>query len=100
LCQELSIGKSVRFLEKKGVERMINLLDHIEINPKILVGKPIIRGTRIPVELIVKLIAQGWANEEILSEYPALKQEDIRAALLYAEKVLEEEEIYAVGMNQ
>jgi len=47
---------------------MINLLDHIEINPKILLGKPIIRGTRIPVELIVKLIAQGWANEEILSE--------------------------------
>jgi uncharacterized protein (DUF433 family) len=79
---------------------MINLLDHIEINPKILLGKPIIRGTRIPVELIVKLIAQGWTNQEILSEYPALKQADIKAALLYAEKVLEEEEIFSVGVNQ
>ena len=78
----------------------MNLLDHIEINPKILLGKPIIRGTRIPVELIVKLIAQGWTNEEILSEYPALKQEDIKTALLYAEKVLEEEEIFSFGMNQ
>jgi uncharacterized protein (DUF433 family) len=79
---------------------MINLLDHIEINPKILLGKPIIGGTRIPVELIVKLVAQGWTNQEILSEYPALKQEDIQAALLYAEKVLEEEEIFSVGVNQ
>jgi uncharacterized protein (DUF433 family) len=79
---------------------MINLLDHIEINPKILLGKPIIRGTRIPIELIVKLVAQGWTNDEILREYPALKQEDIKAALLYAEKVLEEEEIFSFGMNQ
>ncbi|MBM4308056.1 MAG: DUF433 domain-containing protein [Deltaproteobacteria bacterium] len=78
----------------------MNILDRIEINPKILLGKPIIRGTRIPIELIVKLIAQGWANEDILREYPALKQEDIRAALLYAEKVLEEEEIFSFGINQ
>jgi uncharacterized protein (DUF433 family) len=75
---------------------MVNLTEHIEINPKILLGKPIIRGTRIPVELIVKLIAQGWKNEEIIKEYPVLKEEDIRAALLYAEKVLEEEEIFSL----
>jgi len=75
---------------------MVNLTEHVEINPKILLGKPIIRGTRIPVELIVKLIAQGWKNEEIIKEYPALKEEDIRAALLYAEKVLEEEEIFSL----
>lgn len=75
---------------------MVNLTEHIEINPKILLGKPIIRGTRIPVELIVKLIAQGWKNGEIIKEYPVLKEEDIRAALLYAEKVLEEEEIFSL----
>jgi len=75
---------------------MVNLAEHIEINPKILLGKPVIRGTRIPVELIVKLIAQGWKNEEIIKEYPVLKEEDIRAALLYAEKVLEEEEIFSL----
>jgi uncharacterized protein (DUF433 family) len=80
----------------KGVKQMINLAEHIEINPKILVGKPVIRGTRIPVELIFKLIAQGWKNEEITKEYPVLKEEDIRAALLYAEKVLEEEEIFSL----
>jgi uncharacterized protein (DUF433 family) len=79
---------------------MINLVDHIEINPRILLGKPIIRGTRIPVELIVKLIAQEWTHADILKEYPSLKQEDIRAALLYAEKVLEEEEIFSFGINQ
>jgi uncharacterized protein (DUF433 family) len=75
---------------------MVNLAKHIEINPKILLGKPIIRGTRIPVELVVKLVAQGWKNEEILKEYPALKEEDIRAALFYAEKVLEEEEVFSL----
>ena len=80
----------------KEVKNMVNLAEHIEINPKILLGKPVIRGTRIPVELIVKLIAQGWKNEEIIKEYPVLKEEDIRAALLYAEKVLEEEEIFSL----
>lgn len=74
---------------------MVNLAKHIEINPKILLGKPIIRGTRIPVELIVKLVAQGWKNEEILKEYPTLKEEDIRAALFYAQKVLEDEEVFS-----
>lgn len=79
---------------------MVNLTKHIEINPKILLGKPVIRGTRIPVELLVKLIAEGWKNQQILKEYPVLKEEDIRAALFYAEKVLEEEEIFSFdGMN-
>jgi uncharacterized protein (DUF433 family) len=70
----------------KEVKDMVNLTEHIEINPKILLGKPIIRGTRIPVEIIVKLIAQRWKNEEIIKEYPVLKEEDIRAALFYAQK--------------
>jgi uncharacterized protein (DUF433 family) len=78
------------------VKDMVNLTKHIEINPKVLLGKPIIRGTRIPVELIVKLKAQGRKNGEILKEYPVLKQDDIRAALFYAEKVLEEEEIFSL----
>lgn len=68
----------------------------IEINPKILVGKPIIAGTRIPAELIVKLVAQGWKEDDIIKEYPVLKKEDIRAALLYAEKIIEEEEVYPI----
>lgn len=75
---------------------MQNLMERIEINPKILVGKPVITGTRIPVELILKLIAQDWKEEDILKEYPVLKKEDIRAALFYAEKIIEEEEVYPV----
>jgi uncharacterized protein (DUF433 family) len=77
------------------VKDMVNLTKHIEINPKVLLGKPVIRGTRIPVELIVKLKAQVRKNEEILKEYPVLKQDDIRVALFYAERVLEEEEIFS-----
>jgi uncharacterized protein (DUF433 family) len=60
------------------VKDMVNLTKHIEINPQVLLGKPVIRGTRIPVELIVKLIAQRWKDEEIIKEYPVLKEEDIR----------------------
>jgi uncharacterized protein (DUF433 family) len=71
-------------------------LDRIEINPKIMVGKPVIKGTRIPVELILKMLSQGIATEEILGEYPQLTKEDIQAALAYGAKALEVEEVYAL----
>ena len=69
-------------------------LNRIEVNPAILSGKPIIRGTRIPVELIVKLVAQRWTDEQIMQEYPMLKKEDIQEALRYAEKLVQNEEVY------
>ncbi|MDI6821539.1 MAG: DUF433 domain-containing protein [Actinomycetota bacterium] len=75
---------------------MKDFMKRIEINPKILLGKPIILGTRIPVELVIKLVAQGWRDEDIIREYPSLKKDDIRAALLYAEKIIEEEEVYPI----
>ena len=56
----------------------------ITLNPNVMVGKPVIRGTRIPVELIVRMLAQGVPEGEILKEYPRLQPEDIRAALTYA----------------
>jgi uncharacterized protein (DUF433 family) len=64
-------------------------MDHAEENrvtldPKVMVGKPVIRGTRIPVELIVRMLAQGIPEADILQEYPNLRPEDIRAALDYA----------------
>jgi uncharacterized protein (DUF433 family) len=71
-------------------------MDRIEINPSILAGKPIIHGTRIPVELIIKLVAQRWTDEQIIKEYPMLKKEDIQAALYYAEKLVQNEEVYPV----
>ena len=67
------------------------LLNRIEIDPNILAGKPVIKGTRIPVYLIIELLANGLTPQQILKEYPELKQEDIKAALLYASKLLERE---------
>jgi len=69
-------------------------LERIVIDPEIMGGKPVIKGTRITVELILRLLAEGLTVEEILEDYPHLTDEDIRAALLYASKVLEMEEVY------
>ena len=71
-------------------------LTRIEVNPAILTGKPIIHGTRIPVGLIIKLVAQRWTDEQIIQEYPMLKKEDIQEALLYAEKLVQNEEVYPI----
>jgi uncharacterized protein (DUF433 family) len=70
---------------------MEDLLGRITIDPGVLVGKPVIRGTRIPVYLIVELVANGMTAKEILKEYPRLKEEDVKAALLYASKLVENE---------
>jgi uncharacterized protein (DUF433 family) len=59
-----------------------------------MVGKPVIHGTRIPVELIVKMLAQGICEKEIFKEYHRLKPDDIKAALAYASAVLSNEEAY------
>ena len=64
------------------------LLDRINIDPKVMVGKPVIRGTRLTVDYILKLLAQGVTNEEILDEYKDLTNDDIRACLLFAAKSL------------
>ena len=70
-------------------------LEHrIHIDPNIMVGKPVIRGTRIPVELIVRMMAQGIPDSDILHEYPRLQADDIRAALAYAAHVLASEDVF------
>jgi uncharacterized protein (DUF433 family) len=68
---------------------MEEFLDRITVDPDVLVGKPVIKGTRIPVYLIVELVANGIATKEILKEYPQLREEDIKAAMLYASKRVE-----------
>ena len=70
---------------------MEELLDRITVDPEVLVGKPVIKGTRVPVYLIVELVANGMTTEQILKEYPRLKEKDIKAALLYASKLVESE---------
>jgi uncharacterized protein (DUF433 family) len=59
-------------------------MDKITIDPEVMVGKPVIKGTRITVQLIVQLLANGATEAEILDDYPDLNKEDIKAALLYA----------------
>ena len=58
--------------------------DKIEINPEVMLGKPVIKGTRIPVELIIRKLGEGAVLEDLLDAYPNLEKEDIQAALLYA----------------
>jgi uncharacterized protein (DUF433 family) len=70
---------------------MEEIADRIIIDPDVMVGKPVIKGTRIPVYLIVEFVANGMTEKEILKEYPQLRKEDIKAALLYASKCLERE---------
>ena len=67
-------------------------MERIEINPKKMGGKPVIKGTRIPVYFILELLANGWSFEEILENYPGLTKEDILAAIKYASMVLKEEQ--------
>jgi uncharacterized protein (DUF433 family) len=73
------------------------LWQRISLNPDIMVGKPVIRGTRIPVELIVRMLAQGIPENEILQEYPRLQADDIRAALAYAARVLAHEDVFPLA---
>jgi uncharacterized protein (DUF433 family) len=65
------------------------MLERIIINPKVMVGKPVIKGTRLTVEYILNLLAHGATTEEILDEYEGLIQEDVQACLLFATKSLE-----------
>lgn len=67
--------------------------DRIEINPNVMFGKPVIRGTRIPVELIVRKLGEGATEADLLDAYPRLTQADIRAALAYAAESLAHEAI-------
>jgi uncharacterized protein (DUF433 family) len=75
------------------------LIERIVINPKIMGGKPIVKGTRITVEQVLKMLAQGLTTKEILKDYPHLSKDDIAAVLLYAAKVAGEDEIYPVTVT-
>ncbi|MBD3189096.1 MAG: DUF433 domain-containing protein [Candidatus Heimdallarchaeota archaeon] len=65
------------------------LLERITLNPKVMTGKPVIKGTRLTVQFMLNLLASGATIEEILEEYEGLTKEDIQACLLYASETLE-----------
>jgi uncharacterized protein (DUF433 family) len=68
------------------------LLSRIERNPEIMFGKPVIKGTRLPIELILEKLAYGETEEDLIAEYPFLTKDDIKAAILYASKFISLEE--------
>jgi len=76
------------------------LLSRITSNPETFGGKPIIRGMRISVELILSLLAQGESQEAILDDYPDLEPEDIRACLAYAHAVIARDSLDAVAVTR
>lgn len=73
----------------------LTLLKRISTNPNIMLGKPVIKGTRLTVGIIVEKIAYGATMEDIKKDYPFLTDDDIRAALLYAARRMNLEEVYA-----
>ena len=75
----------------------MNWQERIIIDPEILVGKPLVKGSRLAVEFIIDLLAKGWSEDEILRNYPGLSQEDIRACLSYASEILRAEKIYPLN---
>ena len=70
----------------------MNVGDRIEIDSKVMLGKPVIRGTRIPVELILRKLGEGATVEDLLDAYPHLTTDDVRAALTYASQIVSREE--------
>jgi uncharacterized protein (DUF433 family) len=75
---------------------MADWRDRITADPGILVGKPIIKGTRISVELILGWLASGWSFEQILESYPHITREDVLAALAFAAEMMREDEYIAI----
>ena len=76
---------------------MAQIAERIEINPKIHHGKPVIAGTRVPVHMVLGLLANGVTPEEIIRDYyDHLAKEDILACIRYAQALVEEEEVHAV----
>ena len=71
--------------------------ERIVLDPAILVGKPVVKGTRLSVDFIVELLSEGWTESQITDNYPGLTTEDIRACLRYASASLQAEKVYRLG---
>jgi uncharacterized protein (DUF433 family) len=74
----------------------MNWENRITTDAAVLVGKPVIKGTRIAVEFVIDLLSQGWTEADILRNYPGLTHDDIQACLAYASAVLHAEKVYAL----
>jgi len=72
------------------------MTNRIEINPSVMLGKPVIRNTRIPVELLLRKLAKGATNADLLDAYPRLTEDDIRACLAYAAEAISHEDVFSL----
>jgi len=77
----------------------MTLTQRIEMNPHVMLGKPVIRGTRIPVELILRKLSEGASEADLIDAYPRLTREDIQAAMRYAADTIAHEEIVFIGKS-
>jgi uncharacterized protein (DUF433 family) len=68
--------------------------DRIVLDPAVLAGKPVVRGTRLSVEFVIGLLADGWSETDVLANYPGLSREDIAACLNYARDLLQSEKVF------
>ena len=75
----------------------LDFIDRIEINPRVCNGRPVVKGTRIPISVILEQIAEGESWETILTGYPELKREDLQAVLFYARESIDHTEVRAVN---
>ncbi len=71
--------------------------ERVTLDPAVLDGKPVIKGTRLSVEFIIELLAQGWSHQEVLDNYPGITEDDVRACLHYASAALQEASVYPLG---
>ncbi len=74
-------------------KKAMNISEHIEIKPEVMLGKPVIRGTRIPIELILRKLGEGITESDLFDAYPILTREDLLAAMTYAAEAIACEEL-------
>ncbi len=74
----------------------IDWRQYIHSDPEILLGKPVVKGTRLSVEFILGLFAEGWTEKQVLENYPTLTKESIRAVFAFAKECMSEESLYAI----
>jgi len=77
----------------------MTITDRVEVNPRVMLGKPVIRGTRIPVELLLRKLSEGASEADLLEAYPGLTRDDLHAAMRYAADTLAHEQVVFVDQD-
>ena len=99
ICQQNCGGKLLCKKENNVMKRTEHLLSRITINPKIMLGKPTVRGMRITVEQILRALSAGISENELIEEYPELERKDFHAVFAYATGLVEEEQVFPIQVS-